>query len=56
MIPFLTQNFEEIHVVDLRSFSKSLSEYAKENKLDNVLILYNFNNFIKDTNIIKIKN
>ncbi len=55
MIPFLTQSFEEIHVVDLRSFSKSVNEYAKENKLYNVLIIYNFNNFIKDADITRIK-
>lgn len=55
MIPFLTQNFKEIHVVDLRSFSKKVSEYIDENNFDQVVILYNFNNFIKDIDITRIK-
>ncbi|CAI3685892.1 Conserved hypothetical protein [Clostridium neonatale] len=55
MIPFLTQSFEEIHSFDLRSFSEIVNEYAKENKLYNVLIIYNFNNFIKDADITRIK-
>lgn len=55
IIPFLTQNFEEIHVVDLRSFSLKLSDYIKKEKFDDVLVLYNFVNFVNDTNLIKFK-
>ena len=54
-VPFLTENFEEIHVIDLRSFSESVSEYINNNSFDNVLVLYNFINFTRDTNIIKLK-
>ena len=54
-VPFLTENFEEIHVIDLRSFSESVSEYINNNSFDNVLVLYNFVNFTRDTNIIKLK-
>lgn len=55
LIPFLTQNFEEIHVIDLRAFSDSVSKYIENNKIKDTLILYNFINFNKDSNIIKIK-
>lgn len=55
MIPFLTQNFEEVHVIDLRSYSNSVLEYINYNKINEVLILYNFINFNRDANIIKIK-
>ena len=55
MVPFLTQNFEEIHVIDLRSFSKPISDYVNNNNFDNVLVLYNFINFTRDANIIKLK-
>lgn len=55
MVPFLTQNFEEIHVVDLRAFMPALSQYIKDEKFDNILVLYNFMNFSKDTNLIKFK-
>lgn len=55
MVPFLTQNYEEIHVVDLRAFMLNLSDYIKKEKFDNILVLYNFMNFAKDTNLIKFK-
>lgn len=55
MIPFLTAHYEEIQVVDLRSFMPKLSEYIKDNEYDNIIVLYNFMNFVKDTNIIKLK-
>lgn len=55
LIPFLTQNYEEIHVVDLRSFAGKISEYNKENNFDDILILYNFINLSTDNNIIKLK-
>lgn len=53
--PFLTGNFEEIHVIDLRSFSPKISEYINNNTFDEILILYNYNTFIKETSIIKVK-
>ncbi|WP_040193111.1 DHHW family protein [Clostridium culturomicium] len=55
MVPFLTQNFEEIHVIDLRAFMPQLSNYISEEKFNNILVLYNFMNFSKDTNLIKFK-
>ncbi|MEG0306684.1 MAG: DHHW family protein [Clostridium sp.] len=55
MVPFLTQNFEEIHVVDLRSFMLNVTDYVKENNFENILIAYNLTNFIRDTNVIKLK-
>lgn len=55
MVPFLTQNFEEVHVIDLRSFMPKLNNYVKEQEFDNILVLYNFINFVRDTNLIKLK-
>lgn len=55
MVPFLTQNFEEIQVIDLRSFMPKLNAYVKEQEFDNILVLYNFVNFARDTNLIKLK-
>lgn len=45
MIPFLSKNFQEIHAVDLRSFSWKVSEYMKNTNFDEILILYNMENF-----------
>ena len=55
LIPFLTINYEEIHVIDLRSFNVKVSEYVDENDFDNVLIVYSFTNLTRDANILKIK-
>ncbi|EHK2326952.1 hypothetical protein KCK52_000751 [Clostridium perfringens] len=55
MIPFLSRNFKEIHVVDLRSFSQKVSEYIKDTNFNDVLILYNMENFLRDINISRIK-
>ncbi|MGL5379253.1 DHHW family protein [Clostridium sp.] len=55
MVPFLTQNYEEIHVVDLRTFMTKITEYTNNNYFDNVLILYNFVNFAREASIVKLK-
>ena len=55
LIPFLTENYEEIHVIDLRSFQKSLDEYIEKDDFHDILILYNYNTFIRDTSLVKIK-
>lgn len=55
-VPFLTYNFDEVHVIDLRSLPMKVSDYLKDHDFDEVLIMYNFKNFSEDTNITKIKN
>lgn len=55
LIPFLTSNYGEIHVVDLRSFSQSLNKYIENDNFQDILILYNYNTFIRDTNLVKVK-
>lgn len=52
--PFLTFNFEQVSVVDLRSIGTKLSQYLEENEFDEVVILYNFMNLAQDANIAKI--
>lgn len=45
-IPFLLNNYENICVVDMRYFKENLKEYMDENKVSEILILYNVENFI----------
>ncbi|WP_027398158.1 DHHW family protein [Anaerovorax odorimutans] len=52
--PFLTYNFDEVTVIDLRSIGVKLSDYLNENEFDKVLILYNFKSLANDVNIAKI--
>lgn len=55
LVPYLTQNFEEIHVIDLRTFNEKVNQYIVNNNIEDVLILYNFINFSRDINIIRLK-
>lgn len=47
-VPFLTANFDQIDVMDLRSYSYSLDALIQENQYDQILILYNFQSFKAD--------
>ncbi|MBS4957436.1 MAG: hypothetical protein KHZ99_10385 [Clostridium sp.] len=55
LVPFLTQNFEEIHVIDLRYFSSKLSSYLEKNDFEDILIIYNFINLATDNNVLRLK-
>lgn len=44
-VPFLTAHYEEIHILDLRMLSIPVRTYGIENDIDDVLILYNVQNF-----------
>ena len=55
MAQFLCQNYEEIHIIDLRHFGNRLSNYLEENDFDNILIIYNFINLATDNNILRLK-
>lgn len=54
-VPFLTYNFDEVLVVDLRSLPMKMSELLGQYEFDDILIMYNFMNYASDTNIAKIK-
>ncbi len=53
-IPFLTYNYENIDVVDLRYYSLDVKELVLSNEYDSILLMYNFMNFANDTNIFKL--
>lgn len=54
LVPFLTQSFKEVHVVDLRYFDESIKSYIKENNISECLIIYNLINFTRDTSVVKL--
>ncbi len=54
-VPFLTSEYESIHMIDLRYFSSGLSSYMESKGINEVLILYNLNNFDEDSSIIKLQ-
>lgn len=50
-IPFLTNHFEELHVIDLRFYKSNIFNYLKENNINDVLFYYNIKNFSEDRNL-----
>ncbi len=51
LVPFLTADFSEIHLYDLRYNRQSVSDYVAENDIDMVLVLYSVANFVSDSNL-----
>lgn len=40
LVPFLAQNFSEIHIIDLRYYNQDIYQYIKENKITNLAAVY----------------
>lgn len=53
-IPFLTNHFEEIHVIDLRFYNSNINTYLNENNIKDILFFYNVKNFSEEKNLIFI--
>ena len=50
-IPFLTNHFEEIHVIDLRFYNSNINKYLDEKQLNDVLFYYNVKNFSEEKSL-----
>lgn len=50
LVPFLSERFGKIHLFDLRYNRLSIKDYVKENGIDQILVLYSFDNYLKDEN------
>lgn len=55
LVPFLTNHYDEIHMIDLRYFNMDIDDYMKQFNLNEVLLLYNVSSFTEDNSIAKIK-
>ncbi|MGN0163497.1 MAG: DHHW family protein [Candidatus Ornithomonoglobus sp.] len=51
LAPFLANNFDSIHLIDMRYYSGDLIRYLGENGVTDMLILYNAETFCEDTNL-----
>ena len=51
LAPFLTQRFSEIHLFDPRYNLTSVKDYVAQNDIDQVVVLYSFQNFTTDQNL-----
>ena len=54
LAPFLAEEFQEVHLFDLRYNNMSLKQYVADNEIDQVLVLYSGNNFNTDDNLFKL--
>ena len=50
LVPFLSERFGEVHLFDLRYNRLSIKDYVKEKGIDQILVLYSFENYIEDDN------
>lgn len=54
-IPFLTDHYEEIHVIDLRFYNMEVSKYALENDIDEVLFFYSTSGFNSGSGLLNLR-
>ena len=54
LVPFLTQHFSEIHLIDLRYNRNSVAQYLADNDIDMCFVLYSVSNFVTDTNFFPL--
>ena len=52
LAPFLSQEFGEIHLLDLRYNRTSVAQYAQENGIDQIFVCYSVDNFVKDVDAV----
>ena len=55
LLPFLTNHVSEIHVIDLRYYNGSITEYLNENGIQDVLFLFNTATLVEDEALLKLK-
>ena len=51
LAPFLTKNFSEIHLFDLRYNKNSLKNYVQQNGIDCAAALYSISNFVSSQDL-----
>lgn len=54
-LPFLANHYSKIHILDLRYYNVSVSEYCMENHIDQILFLYNILTLDEDLGILKLR-
>lgn len=54
IVPFLANHFDVIHMIDLRYYNDDMIQYLSDNKITDVLILYNSEGFMTDKNVTKL--
>lgn len=50
--PYLTENYKKVILVDLRYYKLPVSDLIEQEDIDEILILYNIENYAEDTNLM----
>lgn len=53
-VPLAVNHYEDTLMIDFRYFNGSIEEFAQENQITDILVLYNTMNFVKDKNLLKL--
>lgn len=53
-VPFLTNEYDHIYMIDLRYYKGDMGEYLLSNNITDVMVLYNISNFVSDKNVSKL--
>jgi hypothetical protein len=54
MVPFLTYNYQEIYVVDLRYYTDSIGKLVEDNGIQTIFLLYNFDTLMTDNHFYRL--
>ena len=52
LAPFLAENYRKVILVDMRYYKLSVSDLAKSEKAERVVVLYGIDNFATDTDLV----
>ena len=55
-IPFLTNHIPEIHVIDIRYYNGSVSDYMATDGIEDVLYVFNTSTFVEEGSLLKLNN
>lgn len=53
-VPLMAEYYENVYMIDLRYYSGNMKNYLEEQKIEEVLVLYNISNFVSDRNVYKL--
>lgn len=54
-VPFLANHYSEVHMLDLRYYNQSITNYIGENGIDEVLFLFNISTFSQTSQLLNIR-
>lgn len=56
LIPFLTNHYKNIYVIDSRYYNGSIKDFVRDSEIDELLLLYNIQNFVREPTFSKLAN